>query len=108
MTPRALRDTQLDLLLLAVLDRAPAHGYAVTAALRELSGGAFDPADGTLYPALHRLERDGAVTSRVESVGRRRRRVYELTDSGHAVLAEGRRDWRAHVRAIAAVLGTTA
>ena len=49
----------LDLLLLSVLRRTPAHGYAVVTALRTASAGAFDLPEGTVYPALHRLERAG-------------------------------------------------
>lgn len=49
----------LDLLLLAVLRRGPQHGYAVIAGLGELSDGAFDLPEGTVYPALHKLEVDG-------------------------------------------------
>ncbi|MBA3412243.1 MAG: helix-turn-helix transcriptional regulator, partial [Actinobacteria bacterium] len=47
----------LDLLLLAELDRGPGHGYALIERLRDRSGGAFDFPEGTIYPALHRLER---------------------------------------------------
>ena len=56
----------LDLLLLGVLRHGPAHGYAIIAALRERSAGEFDLAEGTIYPALHRLERSGLVSSSVE------------------------------------------
>ena len=46
----------LDLLLLSVLSSGPAHGYAIISALRDRSGGTFDLPEGTIYPALHRLE----------------------------------------------------
>ena len=67
----------LDLMLLATLrDVGPAHGYAVIASLRERSLGAFDLPEGTVYPALHRLERDGLIDSQWDARASRRRRVY--------------------------------
>ncbi|WP_460915637.1 PadR family transcriptional regulator [Plantactinospora veratri] len=73
----------LDLLLLGALRRAgPAHGYALIAALRDRSEGTFDLPEGTVYPALHRLERDGLVSSEWDAGASRRRRVYRLTPLG--------------------------
>ena len=71
----------VDLLLLSVLADAPAHGYALVETLREQSEGAFDLAEGTLYPALYRLERRGLVASRWKVVDGRRRRVYRLREA---------------------------
>ena len=71
----------LDLLVLAVLDGSPAHGYLVIERLRERSAGAFGFPEGTIYPALHRLERAGLLASRWATTPRRRR-VYELTQRG--------------------------
>jgi PadR family transcriptional regulator, regulatory protein PadR len=86
----------LDLLLLATLARTgPVHGYGLIQALRDGSEGAFDLPEGTVYPALHRLERAGSVTSRWSDDQPRRRRVYELTGAGHRALAAKRREWRA-------------
>ncbi len=53
----------LELLLLATLRSGPAHGYAIIEDLKQRSGGAFDLPEGTIYPALHRLERSGAIES---------------------------------------------
>jgi PadR family transcriptional regulator, regulatory protein PadR len=86
---------QLDPMLLAVLAKAPAHGYAVITALRERSGGLFDLPEGTVYPALHRLERAGLLTSSWEPGTTRRRRVYAVTAGGRRSLATERRQWRA-------------
>jgi PadR family transcriptional regulator, regulatory protein PadR len=95
----------LDLLLLAILHRTgPAHGYALITALRDRSGGAFDLPEGTVYPALHRLERDGAVTSAWEAGSPRKRRVYRLTHRGEEALAAKRTEWRAFARGVQAVL----
>jgi PadR family transcriptional regulator, regulatory protein PadR len=72
----------LDLLLLSVLAAGPRHGYAIISALRERSGGTFDLPEGTVYPALHRLEDGGLLASSWADVTGRRRRVYGLTDNG--------------------------
>ena len=69
----------LDGMLLAVLEDGPRHGYAVMEVLRASSGGRFDLPTGTIYPALHRLERAGLVHTSWTEAGGRRRRLYELT-----------------------------
>lgn len=93
------------MLLLATLHRVgPAHGYALIAALRDSSHGTFDLPEGTVYPALHRLERSGEVVSRWSSDGPRRRRVYELTPTGAASLAVREQDWRTFVRGVGNVI----
>jgi PadR family transcriptional regulator PadR len=94
----------LDALVLATLCDEPAHGYAVIEELKNRSGGAFDLAEGTVYPVLHRLEADGLLASAWSTAGGRRRRVYRLTRRGRAALAERRDDWNAFARAVEAVL----
>jgi DNA-binding PadR family transcriptional regulator len=84
----------LELLLLSALAPAPAHGYAVIERLRGRSGGAFDFPEGTIYPALHRLERAGLLASRWSEGAGRRRRVYALTRRGRNVLGEREDEWR--------------
>ena len=98
----------LDLLLLAVLARGPAHGYSVITALRAGSGGEFDLPEGTVYPALHKLERDRLVRSRWEVAGGRRRRVYSLTDRGRRALADQRAEWATFQRGVLSVLASSA
>ena len=95
----------LDLLLLAVLSSGPAHGYAVISALRDRSGGAFDLPEGTIYPALHRLEDAGLLASTWEQGDGRRRRVYWLTSQGTAALAAHQAEWRDFAGGVDAVLG---
>jgi len=96
----------LDLMLLATLhDVGPAHGYAIIASLRDRSLGAFDLPEGTVYPALHRLERDGLVNSEWDTGGSRRRRVYQLTTAGAKALAAKRQDWREFARGMQVILG---
>ncbi|MEO9174403.1 MAG: helix-turn-helix transcriptional regulator [Gaiellales bacterium] len=72
--------------------------------LREQSGGAFDLAEGTIYPALQRLERDARVESSWSTESGRRRRVYALTPAGEAALREARAEWAAFARGVHAVL----
>jgi PadR family transcriptional regulator, regulatory protein PadR len=84
-------------MLMGVLRHGPAHGYAIIAALRERSGGGFDLAEGTIYPALHRLEGAGLVESSLESVQGRRRRTYALTGRGRKQFTTERRAWQSYV-----------
>jgi PadR family transcriptional regulator PadR len=94
----------LDLLLLAAVQSGPAHGYAVAETLRARSDGAFDLPEGTLYPALHRLEHSGLLSSRWSEVNGRRRRVYQLTRKGRHALARQHDEWRHFARAVHAVI----
>ncbi len=98
----------LDLLLLSVLAAGPAHGYAVITALRERSEGAFDLAEGTVYPALHRLEAAGLLASDWADAAGRRRRVYTLTGKGAAALTAERARWRRFAAGMHAVVGWSA
>jgi PadR family transcriptional regulator, regulatory protein PadR len=95
----------LDLLLLSVLSAGPAHGYAIISALRDRSKGLFDLPEGTVYPALHRLEDVGLLASSWAEVDGRRRRVYALTDQGAASLVAEQAEWRSFAGGIHAVLG---
>ena len=94
----------LDLALLAVLAQQSGHGYEVVSQLRDRSDGAFDLPEGTVYPALHRLELSGYLTSDWVVREGRRRRIYSITPSGKTSLARARRDWKAFARAIDSLL----
>jgi PadR family transcriptional regulator, regulatory protein PadR len=94
----------LDALILAVLAEAPLHGYAVIEQLKQRSGGSLALPEGTVYPALHRLEAAGLLQSSWSKASGRRRRVYELTRQGRAELGLRRREWRDFVGAVEAVL----
>jgi PadR family transcriptional regulator, regulatory protein PadR len=98
----------LDLLLLSVLAAGPAHGYEVIAALRRRSESTFDLPEGTIYPALHRLEDAGLLASDWADASGRRRRVYTLTDKGAAALAAEQVQWRRFAAGVHAVLGWSA
>jgi DNA-binding PadR family transcriptional regulator len=96
---------QLDVILLAALLRGPAHGYGVIARLRDDSEGVFAMPEGTIYPALHRLEAAGFVTSTDEFVGGKRRRTYALTDAGVARLEARRAEWTAFSTLVSRMIG---
>ena len=94
----------LDMLLLAVLHRCPAHGYAVIEELYRLSGNTLDLPEGTVYPALHRLERSGMISSAWSEETGRKRRVYELTVEGRAALRRYHQEWRQFSEGVDALL----
>jgi DNA-binding PadR family transcriptional regulator len=106
MKPDAVRG-HVDLLLLAAVRDRPGHGYALIQELRRRSGGELDLPEGTVYPALHRLERAGLVTSAWSTAeGARRRRVYTLTPLGGTKLAKEVAEWTRLVGAVEAIVGT--
>lgn len=94
----------LDGLLLAALEPGPLHGYGVIERLRVGSGGRFDLPTGTVYPALHRLERAGLVRSEWSEVSGRRRRSYRLTPAGTTALGRSRAGWEEFAVAVSALL----
>ena len=92
------------LLLGALAASGPAHGYALIATLWRRSGGEFDLPEGSVYPALHRLERAGLVESGWVTAATRRRRVYALTSAGKEALAAERLTWSRFASAVRGVL----
>jgi PadR family transcriptional regulator PadR len=95
----------LDLLLLACVERDSLHGYALIQELRRRSNGNFDLPEGTVYPALHRLERSGQLRSRWALVGGRRRRVYSLTKEGRRAFEQRATAWREFSDSVNVVVG---
>jgi PadR family transcriptional regulator PadR len=94
----------LDPLILAVVAAGPAHGYAIIEELKRRSRGTFALPEGTVYPALHRLERARLLESGWSSTSGRKRRVYRLTRRGRRRLESSKGEWRDFARAIDAVL----
>jgi PadR family transcriptional regulator PadR len=98
----------LDMIVLAALAGGPAHGYAVIQEIHRRSGGAFDLPEGTIYPALHRLEKNGLLSSSwtIADSGRKRR-TYTLTPRGRTALADQRATWARFSAAIGGLFGET-
>jgi len=96
----------LDLLVLKVLSRrAPLHGYAIMAAIEETSDEVLRVEEGSLYPALHRMEEAGSIRAEwITKENGRRARVYELTARGHKQLAGEEARWAAVTGAVQRVL----
>jgi len=95
----------LDVLVLRTLMGGPRHGYGISTWLRDISEGAVEVEEGSLYPALHRLERDGlleAVWGETDSG--RRARFYRLTTKGRRHLAEETERFASFVRAVMPIL----
>lgn len=95
----------LDLLLLAVLSEGPAHGYAIIESLRTRSGDVFDLPEGTVYPALHRLEEQGLLKSNWSEDSARRKRIYQLTPKGQQALTARQSEWLKFSKAVNATVG---
>jgi transcriptional regulator len=103
-TAEALRGT-LDLLILKTLSLEPMHGWGITQRIRELSRGILDVNQGSLYPALQRLEGKGLVVSDwTTTENNRRARYYRLTESGRAEIVPEQKSWKRHVEGVALVL----
>jgi transcriptional regulator len=102
----ALRGS-IDLLILKTLSLAPMHGWGIGHRVQQLSTGALDVNQGSLYPALQRLEKGGLITSRWEATeNNRRARYYRLTAAGRRALGEEIESWRRFATAIEAVIQT--
>ena len=106
--PDILRGT-LDLLILKALSWGPAHGYAVAGWIEQATDDALAIAEGTLYPALHRLEERGWVTATWgASDANRRAKFYALTRRGRAQLRVETDNWRRYAAAVFAALDARA
>jgi transcriptional regulator len=92
-------------LILEALLREPTHGYRIAQQIKERSQGLLDFREGTLYPALHKLENEGQVESYEGIEKGRPRRYYRITKSGRATLAKDRAEWRDLSRAVTMILG---
>lgn len=98
----------LDLLILKTLSWGPAHGYSVARWIQQLTEDVLSVGEGSLYPALHRLEERGWVASEWQrSENNRKAKFYKLTAAGRAQLRAESASWARVVRAIGRVLQTT-
>lgn len=95
----------LDLLVLKVLARGPEHGYGITVRVKQLSDEALQVEEGSLYPALHRMEQAGWIRPEWKpSENKRRAKYYHLTPKGRKRLAEEQENWLRVSRGVAKVL----
>ncbi len=95
----------LPTLILEALAQEPSHGYRIAQKIKERSQGVLDFKEGTLYPALHKLESEGMVESYEGAENGRTRRHYRITKAGHGMLARDRAEWRTLSRAVTTILG---
>ncbi len=104
MLDRELKKGSAELMILALLDARPRHGYEISKLIEIRSNGRLKFHIASLYPLLYRLEERGWITGRwAEKPGQRRRRFYRLTPEGRKVLARQRVTWRAFVEAVARI-----
>lgn len=102
---RELKKGSAELVVLALVEHRPRHGYEMAELIETRSGGEVRFTVTSLYPLLYRLEKRGWIRGRwVEKAGQRRRRYYRITGEGRHVLAEQRRGWKRFVAAITRVV----
>jgi PadR family transcriptional regulator PadR len=89
-----------ELLILSLLSRRPRYGYELVQAIRRASGGTLEFGEGCVYPVLHRLEAEGMLAGKRETVGGRSRVVYRVTTKGAKQLAQTTTAWQQIVQAV--------
>ena len=94
----------LPTLILEAVAQEPSHGYRIAQRIKERSQAVLDFKEGTLYPALHKLENEGLVESYDGVEKGRPRRYYRITKEGHAALDKDRAEWRELSRAVTMIL----
>lgn len=104
---RDMRKGSTTVLILSLLRERPMYGYQIAKELKRRSQDYFDFKEGTLYPALHRLEKEGLVRSEWQVVEQGpSRKYYHLTERGTKELAKSAREWTTFARQLMAVLGS--
>jgi len=99
----------LDMLILKAVSLGPLHGYGVLLRIQQISGDRLEIQQGSLYPALYRLEHQGLIASEWgESENKRRAKYYRLTASGRRQLQQETRNWNRMADIIADILNTAA
>ena len=103
--PNALVQGTLDLLLLKILALEPLHGWAISLRLRSISGDVLQVSEGSLYPALHKLEQEGWITAEwKQTENNRRAKFYSITPLGKRQLESEAANWRRLSAAISQVI----
>jgi transcriptional regulator len=104
MDSRLLTGT-VDTLILEIVGSAPTYGYEIVQTVQERSRGYFEITEGSLYPALHRLERQKLLDSFWKEVEGRERKYYKLTPAGRSALATKKQEWRKFAAGVNGILG---
>jgi PadR family transcriptional regulator, regulatory protein PadR len=106
MTNRQSAQSALDLLVLTILQRrGPTHGYGIANAIQEVSDDALRVDEGSLYPALHRMEEAGWIAAEwMTTENKRRARIYRISPAGLKQLAAERKGWNTFSAGVARVL----
>jgi PadR family transcriptional regulator PadR len=108
MLDREVKKGSAEMLILALVEDRPRHGYEIAKLIERRSDGVLQFHAASLYPLLYRLEKRGLIKGRwVERPGERRRRFYKLTAAGQKVLAEHRETWKGFFAALDRVAGIT-
>jgi transcriptional regulator len=106
MLDRELKRGSTEMLILALVEDRPRHGYEIAKLIEQRSEGVLQFHAASLYPLLYRLEKRGLIKGRwVEKAGQRRRRFYKLTAAGQKILAQQRQTWKEFVFALDRVAG---
>lgn len=107
MNPDLLRGN-LDLIILTILERQPLYGFAIIQEAKDRTQGYFDFKEGSLYPALHRMEQDGLLAAQYGESGRngKPRKYYAITDKGLETLRQKQAEYRTFTQAISRLAGS--
>lgn len=103
-SPELVKGTLQTIILKLLSDHGRMYGYEITQKVRDISDGALVITEGALYPTLHRLEAQGMVTTDKEHIGKRVRKYYKLTESGHASVMERINEFENFVRTMFTLL----
>ena len=95
----------VEMMMLDVISAGPTYGYEIVQTVLARSNGQFELKEGSLYPALHRLERQQLLSSFWNEQEGRRRKYYQLTKAGAAALKARREEWQAFTAGVNSVLG---
>jgi PadR family transcriptional regulator PadR len=96
----------VETLILEIIGQSATYGYEIAQTVAGRSQGYFEFKEGSLYPALHRLERQKLLASFWEEADNRRRKYYKLTAAGQKALAARKQEWRAFSTGVNSILGT--
>lgn len=100
-----IRKGSTETLILSLLSDRPMYGYRITQELTSRSEGYFEMKEGLLYPTLHRMEKDGLLTSEWQKMDSgRRRKYYHITEAGREMLAEQSADWKLFIDKLQSML----